>query len=315
MIKNTIKPVFIFSLPRAGSTLLQRILLSYPEICSASEPWILLPLLNITNKKGTISNYSYINAIKGIEDFIEVLPNQKKTLNNHLRKLIISLYTEASSENSKYFLDKTPRYYLIIDQIKELFPEAKFIFLFRNPIHIYSSILTTWCNNNFKESHNFFIDLKSGFLKLSEGYEKHKKDSISIKYENLIKNPNKEISKVCKYLSIEENNHDINKINLDKSLKGRMGDPTGVLLYKTISDKTTKKWEKTFNTFYRKKILIKYLQSIEKHIFEKQGYNKGKLILDVKKIKTSISFKIIIDFFQYSYAVIVYNVKKHLFSR
>ena len=42
----SIRPIFIFSAPRSGSTLLQRVLAAHTQVATASEPWILLPLLS-----------------------------------------------------------------------------------------------------------------------------------------------------------------------------------------------------------------------------------------------------------------------------
>jgi hypothetical protein len=44
------KLVFLISLPRAGSTLLQRLLMGHPLVASCGEPWLALPpsLLNQT---------------------------------------------------------------------------------------------------------------------------------------------------------------------------------------------------------------------------------------------------------------------------
>ena len=51
MTVNQVKPVFIFSLPRSGSTLLQRVLTGHSEISSFAEPHFLLPLVGIIKKK------------------------------------------------------------------------------------------------------------------------------------------------------------------------------------------------------------------------------------------------------------------------
>jgi len=44
-VTRLITPIFIFSLPRSGSTLMERILATHPAVGTASEPWILLPFL------------------------------------------------------------------------------------------------------------------------------------------------------------------------------------------------------------------------------------------------------------------------------
>ena len=130
MQKKPIKPIFLISLPRSGSTLLQRVLITHPEIDSYSESWLLLPLIQSLKESDTIANYGHrictvaLNAIigemGGVEYYYEVL-----------RQFVMNIYSQICSKGSKYYLDKTPRYYLIINDIARLFPDAKYIFLFR----------------------------------------------------------------------------------------------------------------------------------------------------------------------------------------
>ena len=39
------RPLFILSLPRSGSTLLQRVLANHPDVATTPEPWVLLPMV------------------------------------------------------------------------------------------------------------------------------------------------------------------------------------------------------------------------------------------------------------------------------
>ena len=186
-------PIFIFSLPRSGSTLLQRVLMSSPQICSVSEPWVLLPQIYILRKEGTLSDYSSYTAHKGNMDFINNLPNKEEDYFDSLRQFMLDLYSKQCQNNEQYFLDKTPRYYLIIDEIVKLFPKAKFIFLFRNPIHVFASIINTWGKGRFRKQYANYNDIVDGTKMLSQGYSKYKGISISIKYEDFILNPLEEL--------------------------------------------------------------------------------------------------------------------------
>ena len=67
---SKITPIFIFSLPRSGSTLLQKIIASSNEVSTSSEPWILLPLLYSQKEEGTLSEYSHKNAVLALNDII-----------------------------------------------------------------------------------------------------------------------------------------------------------------------------------------------------------------------------------------------------
>ena len=70
-------------------------------------------------------------------------------------------YASDSDSDSIYFLDKTPRYYLILKELEQVFPDAKFIFLFRNPVQIYASMLSTWGKDTFKVffKYRFYADI------------------------------------------------------------------------------------------------------------------------------------------------------------
>ncbi len=85
-------PIFIFSLPRSGSTLLQRVLMSHNEIASLAEPWILLPYLYAQKQHGVLAEYSHCNAFYALNDFVENLPKTTEDYNEELNKFVTSLY-------------------------------------------------------------------------------------------------------------------------------------------------------------------------------------------------------------------------------
>ena len=220
--QSEITPIFIFSLPRSGSTLLQKIIASSVDVSTSSEPWILLPLIYSQKKEGSITEYSHKNAQNALNDVIDGLKSNAVDYNTLLKKYILSVYEGLSNENSKYFLDKTPRYYLIIDEIRELFPKAKFIFLFRNPLSIYASIIER--HKGLKSIYSKNIDLQSGFDLLADGYVKHQSDSLKLNYDEIVNNPDKCINEIEGYLGIKISDTIVNDLSKVK-LKGQMGDP------------------------------------------------------------------------------------------
>ncbi|MBT8101022.1 MAG: sulfotransferase, partial [Gammaproteobacteria bacterium] len=52
-----LRPVFLLSLPRSGSTLLQRMLMTHPAISSVPEPWLLLPIFYPRRTSGHSAEY------------------------------------------------------------------------------------------------------------------------------------------------------------------------------------------------------------------------------------------------------------------
>ena len=71
-------PLFLFSLPRSGSTLAQRILAAHGGIATTSEPWILLPYLYTLRDNGIYAEYNHRSLISAIEDFYEMLPGGRE---------------------------------------------------------------------------------------------------------------------------------------------------------------------------------------------------------------------------------------------
>jgi hypothetical protein len=67
-------PIFLFSLPRSGSTLLQHILSAHESIDTANEPYFVLQFLE-SIREGEIYNiYSQQDMVHRIEDFVQYLP-------------------------------------------------------------------------------------------------------------------------------------------------------------------------------------------------------------------------------------------------
>ena len=313
-------PIFIFSMPRAGSTLLQRILLSHNAIGGTAEPWILLPLIYLNKSEGVLSEYSSRLSSKAINDVLKEIPDAENFYNSQIKEFADGLYSKILKNNETYFLDKTPRYYLIIDEIYKIYPDAKFIFLFRNPTNIYSSILKTWCNNKFSKLYGSHNDLTFGFNKISEAYKKYKdyKNTIAIRYEDLVSAPNETLKIIQEFLEIKYDDkltHSFITFKIDTKNQNVLGDPTGIEEYKSINNEPLNKWKKVFSTRFRKIILKKYIRNtLTKESLSLQGYSQDEIIKDINILKNSgrLSFfsdsihyciyKLIIRFNLYNFA-------------
>ena len=279
-------PIFIFSLPRSGSTLLQRILMGHPKITSIAEPWILLPFIYAHKKNGTISEFSHRLSLLALQDFIANLPNAEKDYYTSLNCFISSLYGKLCSNGEIYFLDKTPRYYNIIPEINQIFPTAKYIFLFRNPVQVLSSILNTWCKGRFNSLYAFYRDIYIGPKLLSKGFKLIKDSSYAVQYEEFIVNPQKYTKKICQYLEIEFSDIMLKKFATQNTY-GRMGDTIGTKRYLEVNKETVGKWKDTFASPYRKKILSSYIKSFDNEILENYG-DKIYVPICLAKIKGTV---------------------------
>lgn len=258
---NELTPIFLISLPRSGSTLLQKILTVHPEIHSVDETWLLLPFAYLQQKEGVKTIYNHKICYRAISNFINTLPNKNSDYYDLLRKFVISLYEKTVNDDRvKYFIDKTPRYYLITEFLAEVFPKARFVFLFRNPLEVLSSLLDNWLHDRL-QLNRYFIDLYHGPQLLTLGYNKLKNRSITINYKDVVTNPSNEIKRLCTYLEIPYNKSMIIDYK-NKILGGRFGDQHGINEYDKISISSLENWKKVLNTRYRKHFSRRYIDYI-----------------------------------------------------
>ena len=96
------KPVFLFSMPRSGSTLIQRVLSSHKEIATVSEPWLLLPLIYSLKQDGSYTEFNHRVMTNAISELINELPNGRSDYYEQINKFAIGIYTGLIKNNEKY---------------------------------------------------------------------------------------------------------------------------------------------------------------------------------------------------------------------
>jgi len=196
--------IFLISQPRAGSTLLQRILGSHPDIHTVSEPWLLLPPVYALKENGYQAENNAFWAQKALESFLDTIPNGQNEYFCGVQKMFAHLYGKALSCSGKnFFLDKTPRYYLIIPEIMRIFPEAHFVILLRNPLAVLCSIINSWSRENWFTLNAYKDDLILAPKLLLEGIEQLGNQAIIVHYEQLVKDPETNLQNICNRLGIE----------------------------------------------------------------------------------------------------------------
>ena len=133
------KLIFIVSQPRAGSTLLQSVLSNNSEINTVSEPWILLALAPLLRNNIATTKYDYNLTLNAVSEFEKKYPDFN--LHKSAKTISDSFYQKIFENKYKFIIDKTPRYYEIVDLIQNLYPNAKIIILKRNPIDVLLSLI------------------------------------------------------------------------------------------------------------------------------------------------------------------------------
>jgi hypothetical protein len=283
-----VTPIFIFSLPRSGSTLLQRLIAMHSDVATESETWLLLPLF-LSAKNGTgISEYNDRYAAAGISEVLEKIENGEEKYHREVAKLAGSIYSSLARNGEQYFLEKTPRYHLITNEIIESFPDAKFIFLWRSPLAIIGSIISSWGNDRWNV-YRYYIDLYKGLENLVSAFEKHKDRSIGLNYEMLLEEPNKELRRVMEYLELTTEQIDPDRLGAFV-LNGSLGDKTGTKKYKKLSKEPLDKWKSQIGNPVRRAWCYKYLEWIDGTRLSIMGYDINELQNQLSTVRMSPRF-------------------------
>lgn len=246
--------IIIASQPRSGSTLLQALLSNNDKIATVSEPWLLLPFISYNRVDLNRSVYNSKSAIEGISDFKNKL--RDNSFDDDLARFLLNQYQKILVGNESYVLDKTPRYYEILDEIVSFFPNAKVIVLKRNPFAVLSSIISTW-DVKMSNLMEFKRDILEAPFILDDFRKKHlgNPNVRSISYEDLVSSPEENIKALFNWIGIQELDVDLDFSDNNKYL-GYMGDPTGVKKMKTPSMESIDKWkrvlkDKKWNSFFQ----------------------------------------------------------------
>ena len=200
--QNQTSPIFIFSAGwRSGSTLLQRLIMSSKQVMIWGEPY---------SQNNLIASLS--NPIKGITD---TYPRDSWLLENNQQNLenLTQIFTANLYPDTRYLLEAHIAFYhnffaipaqeiglarwgikdvrLDIESaiyLKWLFPQAKFIFLYRNPYDAYASFAGSywykeWPNQPIYKPKQFgenWMQLVSGYID-----KHHQVQGKLISYEDL----------------------------------------------------------------------------------------------------------------------------------
>jgi hypothetical protein len=272
-----IQPIFIFSVPRSGSTLVQRIIAAHKDVATTSEPWLVLPYAYMFRPRGVDAEYQHPLMVSAIEDFCNELPRGAEDYRSALRTCILDLYEKAVSGEARFFLDKSPPYCLVAQEIMSLFPEGKFVFLWRNPLSIVASIIETW-----EPWHPtlFRDDLFVGLPRLVSAYTANRARAHAVRFEDLVGGDERCWSALMSYLGIEfepEALHSFSEVKLN----GRMGDPTGRTRYSSLSSEPQQKWRETLVNPLRKAWSRRYLSFLGSERLETMGYDRAQLLRDL----------------------------------
>ncbi len=174
--------IFIVGMPRSGTTLVESIIASAPNVFSGGELTSFHDLVNFKfDDEPELEKYSDPGEI-------------------YLRRI------QFLREDNKYFIDKLPGNYHTVGFINQIFPKAKIIYLKRDPWDTAISIYKQFYVSNIPYASTFFniaITYSNHEEIMRFWKEECKIDYLTIEYENLVKDIEKTAKEILNYCNID----------------------------------------------------------------------------------------------------------------
>lgn len=273
--------IFIISQPRSGSTYLQNLLSNNKQANTCSESWLLLNFANQI-KPATISGiFDNRLANSAFKDYLE--KHLSLNFKEKQKQYLLDLYAPMA-EGFDFVIDKTPRYWEIMDEIQNLFPNSKVIILKRNPLNVVKSIIKTWNIKSIFELSYYKRDLLLGPKQIHAFCEKHKANPnvYTLRYEDLIRDTIEEVKKVYEWIGVTYH-LGVSDTSNNKKYKGKFGDPYQNSV-KPYGDIKTEFKQKTLNKMF-KDFLIGYENYLGSEFLMAYGNYK---LTEVKQKQTRV---------------------------
>jgi hypothetical protein len=195
--------VFLVSAPRAGSTLLGAMLGSNPRVVCPAETWVQL-LLTFFSRNGVKADAPFDHDL-AVSAFLEAAGEPASQA--ACRSFAVGLYNQflAAKPGARVLVDKTPRYYHILDELAGLWPNASFVWVQRNPLDIVASCKDTWSISVSEQMgsvvtpHSY--DTTLSFDRLLKFFAKAKRAHV-VRYEDLTKDPGPVLKNLCRKIGL-----------------------------------------------------------------------------------------------------------------
>ena len=197
--------IFVGGAERSGTTLVQNMLDSHPDICGAPEFHHLPDIINLRKKFHVSINRKFIDLICSYDD-----------VDRHMGSLIETfLYPLADQHGCRLLSEKTPRNVLVFPDLINLFPAARFIHVVRDPRAIIASMLQvgrrakqeSWKAQEFTHSVCAAVAYVRQCQKIGfASFELAPERVFEVVYERLVTDPEHETRRICEFLGVEWSN-------------------------------------------------------------------------------------------------------------
>lgn len=268
--------IFLISQPRSGSTVLQNILRGHPRIDALPEPWFMLHLLYGMRPAGLAAEYDASTAQRALTDYLSAVGGGRQLFIRSVRAAALSLYGDALRRSGKdLFLDKTPRYYLIAEELRETFPKARFIFLVRNPLGVLASMLQPlrgdWTALRRLDRMHDLITAPRNIARAATTLDER---AALVRYEDLVRDVEDTLSQLFTQLGIE----DVKGLGTYRPVESTLGDTKSVTRHTTPVTDYVDRWKGDLGSPDKRDLAMSYLNALGAELLEGFGYSYRDLV-------------------------------------
>jgi hypothetical protein len=240
--------VFLISTPRAGSTLLMRILNATSQIWSRPESHLIPPLAHLgfweTVEKAP---FDQLQAQQATREFVRDLPGGEADYYAACRAYLDTLYgrmLETATGGERYFLEKTPANALVLPFLQKVYPNARYIVLTRHPAAIFSSYAQSFFDGDYEAAVRFNPVISRYVPAMARFLREKAAPTLQVSYEGVAAAPEEQLRKISEFLDIPFEPEALNYKR--KAVAEGLGDPIGVAQHDRPVTTSIEKWASEF---------------------------------------------------------------------
>lgn len=240
--------VFLISTPRAGSTMLMRILNATSSIVSRPEPHLMPALAHLGFWQAVDkAPYDQLQAQSAMREVVAAFPNQDADYYDACRAYCDALYGKMfeitkpkDNPEVRYFLDKTPANALVLPFLTKVYPNAKYIFLTRHPGAIFASYANSFFDGDYQAALDFNPILSRYIPAMAKELRSPSVPLIHVSYEQIVSKPEDTLKRLSDFLDVpfEPEALDYKRAKVAEGL----GDPLGVQKHDRPVTSSKDKW-------------------------------------------------------------------------
>ena len=212
-------PIFIVGCARSGTTLLQSLVASHPDIASFPESKIFVDLVWMPEERSRRYALGLVSRQlrSTMESFLDEVghPELKRKLprlplvNAYVHSFRCILAELTQLQGKSIWLEKTPEHLHRLKYIKNHIPEAKVVHIIRNGVDVVASLYDLaqrYPNHWGRIFKNVDICIKrwADDIAITHQYLGDPNHTL-VRYEHLVEHPTDEIKRLCQFMGVQFN--------------------------------------------------------------------------------------------------------------